>query len=95
MQKISHAREVLTYLYAEAVEWKEDVDGDCEDGVTRTYVTHHICIKDGLLDELLDMAGITKSRYDETPLEALKRASEDETPAEAYIYDQTVPPMHE
>jgi hypothetical protein len=40
------------------------------------------------------MAGI-KRAHDESCLDALKRANDDDTPAEAYIYDQTVPPMHE
>ena len=72
------ARDVLTYLYSEAVEWKEDVDGDCEDGVQRVYVNHHVCIKDGLLEELLFMAGIEKASYDERPLETLQRASNED-----------------
>lgn len=77
------ARDVLTFLYAECTEWKEDVDGDCEDGVMRTYVNHDIRIKDGLLDELLDMAGIKRARYDETALEALKRANDEDLAIEA------------
>jgi len=72
------ARDVLTYLFSEAVEWKEDVDGDCDDGVERVFITHHICIKNGLLDELLDMALIPRGRYDESPLQRLQKAAEDD-----------------
>lgn len=71
------ARDVLTYLYAES-RWEEDVDGDVDDGVQRVYVNHDVRIKDGLLEELLDMAGIGKARYDETPLERLARANEED-----------------
>lgn len=95
MSKACTAREVLGYLYAEAKEWKEDVDGDCDGGVQRVYVTHHVVIGNGLLDELLDMAGVKRARYDESALEAIKRISEDDTPGEAFVFDQTVPQMHE
>jgi hypothetical protein len=95
MTKTFTAREVLGFLYAEAKEWKEDVDGDCVDGAQKVYVTHHVVIGNGLLDELLDMAGVKRARYDESALEALKRISEDDTPAEAFVFDQTVPRMHE
>jgi hypothetical protein len=94
MSKIFTAREVLTYLYAESTKWNEDVDGDIDNGRAVVYINHHISIRDGLLEELLDMAGI-KRAHDESCLDALKRANDDDTPAEAYIYDQTVPPMHE
>ena len=95
MERTFTAREVLGYLYAEAREWKEDVDGDCDNGVQRVYVTHHVVIGNELLDELLDMAGVRRARYDESALEALKRISEDDTPTEAFVYDQTVHPMHD
>lgn len=76
-EKIYTAREVLTYLYAES-KWTEDVDGDCEDGVQRVYVNHDVRIRDGLLEELLDMAGIEKKHTYETPHERLARANEEE-----------------
>lgn len=72
-------RETLTYLYGEAKEWKEDVDGDCVDGVEKVYVTHHVVIGNGLLDELLDLAGIKRARYDESALQALDRASNEDS----------------
>jgi hypothetical protein len=74
------AREVLTYLFAES-EWEEDVDSDCEGGVQRVYVNHHVRIRDSLLDELLDMAGIKQARYDESPLEPLTRANDEDQSA--------------
>lgn len=77
------ARDVLTFLYGECTTWEEDVDGDCEDGVMRTYVNHTVRLRDGLLDELLDMAGIKRARYDESALEALKRANDEDMAADA------------
>lgn len=67
------ARDVLTYLYAES-KWDEDVDGD----IDGPRVNHNIRIRDGLLEELLDMSGIPRGRYDETPLERLARANEED-----------------
>lgn len=67
-------RDALLYLFAEATEWKEDVDGDYVDGVQKVYVNHHIRIRDGLLEELLDIACI-KKRHGESCLQALDRAN--------------------
>ena len=76
MEKTFTAREVLTYLYAEA-KWEEDVDGDIDNnGRTAMYVNHDIRISDHLLSELLDMAGIT--HIYESPLEALARANKED-----------------
>ncbi len=78
MEKTFTARDVLTYLFAES-KWEEDVDGDADDeGRQIVYVNHDVRIKDSLLDELLDMAGIKKARYDETALERLSRANEED-----------------
>lgn len=75
MERTFTARDVLTYLYAES-KWTEDVDGDAhDDGSPYCIVNHDIRISNGLLDELIDMAGIKKNRYDETALEALERAN--------------------
>lgn len=73
------ARDVLTFLYGECTEWHEDVDGD--EG--RVFINHTVRIRNGLLDELLDMAGIKRARYDESALEALKRANEEDVAADA------------
>lgn len=78
MSETFTARDVLTFLYGECTEWNEDVDSDCEDGVQRVYVNHTVRLRDGLLDELLDMAGIKRARYDESALEALKRATDED-----------------
>ena len=72
------ARDVLTFLYSECTEWKEDVDGD-ED---RVYVNHVIHLSEGLLDELLDMAGIKRARYDESALQALERSNDEDAQAQ-------------
>lgn len=73
------ARDVLTYLFAECKSWVEDVDGDADDeGRQIVYVSHDIRISDGLLSELLDMAGITPQRYDETAMERLRRACDED-----------------
>jgi hypothetical protein len=72
------ARDVLTYLYAESTKWDEDVDGDMENGRTVVYVNHHVSIRDGLLEELLDMAGINRN-HGESCLEALARANEEDS----------------
>jgi hypothetical protein len=69
------ARDVLLYLRAEAKEWNEDVDGDISDGVTRVYINHDIRITEGLLEELLDMAGISKA-WDESCIQALDREND-------------------
>ncbi|MBX9862445.1 MAG: hypothetical protein K2Y42_06795 [Hyphomicrobium sp.] len=75
------ARDILTYLYAES-KWDEDVDGDADDeGRSFTIVNHDIRIRDSLLDELIDMAGI-KRRGMESPLEALARANEEDCAVE-------------
>lgn len=73
-------RETLLYLYAEATEWKEDVDGDCVDGVEKVYVNHDIRIRESLLDELLDIAGI-KRGHDESCLQALDRLNREDATA--------------
>ncbi len=69
------ARDVLLYLRAEAKNWNEDVDGDISDGVTRVYVNHDLRITEGLLEELLDMAGISKARG-ESCVQALDREND-------------------
>lgn len=79
MSQTFTARDVLTFLYGECIEWHEDVDGDCVDGVQKVYVNHTVRLRDGLLDELLDMAEIKRVRYDESALEALKRATDEDT----------------
>lgn len=88
MSSLYTARTILTHLFAEAVEWKEDVDGDIEDGVTRTYVNHHICVSDGVLQELLDMAGIPQ-KQGETVLSALERANEEDQSGNAFTQVET------
>ena len=70
-------RDTLLYLYAEATSWEEDVDGDAIDGQQRVYVNHDIRIRDSLLEEILDTAGI-KRGYDESCLKALDRANADD-----------------
>lgn len=74
------AREVLTYLYSECKEWKVDVDGEIINGRAREYVNHDIRISGALLEELIDMAGIPQAAWEST-LDALKRASDEDTAA--------------
>lgn len=73
------ARDVLTYMLSECKSWVEDVDGDADDeGRQIVYVNHDIRIRDSLLSELLDMAGIKPKRYDETAMERLRRALDED-----------------
>lgn len=75
--KIFTAREVLTFLFAECTKWEEDIDGDIDsNGHMRNYSHHVVEFKGGLLEELLDMAGI--SHIYESPLEALARANKED-----------------
>jgi hypothetical protein len=68
------AKDVLLYLFSDCVSWDEDIDGDAhDDGSPYTIVNHNIRIKDGHLEELLDMAGINDLRTMESVLEMLKR----------------------
>ncbi len=78
---ICTAREVLTYLYAECIEWKEDVDGEILDnGHTVDHTNHDVRISNALLEELIAMAGLPL-RDDETFLQALRRASKEDMAA--------------
>lgn len=73
------ARDVLTYMFSECKSWAEDVDGDADDeGRQIVYVNHDIRISDHLLSELLDMADIKPARYDETAMERLRRALDED-----------------
>ncbi len=75
------ARELLTYLYAECIEWKEDVDGEILDnGHTVDHTNHDVRISNALLEELIVMAGMPL-RDDETFLQALRRASKEDMAA--------------
>ena len=72
------ARDVLTFLFAECAKWEEDVDGEWDsDGRQRGYSYHTVEFKGGLLEELLDMAGIV--HIYESPLEALARANKEDS----------------
>ncbi len=73
------ARDVLTYMFSECKSWTEDVDGDTDDeGRQIAYVNYDIRISDHLLSEILDMAGIKPNRYDETAMERLRRALDED-----------------
>lgn len=85
MEKIFTARDILTYLASECLDWIEDVDGEISDGRTIMHVTHYITITNSVLQELIDMAGIPQ-RGGETQLEALMRASEEDEAAHAQAH---------
>lgn len=73
------ARDVLLYLFSECTKWEEDVDGDThDDGTMYTIVNHTVRLSDSLLDELMDMAGMTERRSMETTLDRLKRYNDED-----------------
>ena len=77
-EKTVTAREVLTFLFSECSKWEEDIDGDIDsNGRAVNYSNHFVEFKGGLLEELIDMAGI-KPRMFESPLEALARANRED-----------------
>ena len=77
-EKTFTAREVLTFLFSECSKWEEDIDGDIDCNGRQVQYNHHFVeFKGGLLEELLDMAGIKCGMF-EGPLEALARASRED-----------------
>lgn len=87
MAKTFTAKEVLLYLFSDCVKWTEDVDGDADSNGNPYCIVHHdIRIKDGHLQELMEMAGIDTGLSMMTTLEALDAANKADLDAKERDY---------
>lgn len=78
MSAIEAAREAFLNLIADAIEWKEEPDGDIDSsGRMINCTTYHLITGYRELDELVEALGIDR-RYDETAYQAIDRAISDE-----------------
>lgn len=74
-EKTFTAADVLLYLFSDCVKWSEDVDGDArEDGSPYAIVNHDIRLTEQHLEELLDMAGISRGHFTDGAKVRLERA---------------------